>query len=107
MTETNNNVMTHLKNTSSEEIRDMFEQDIATTARQACDLRHPNVILSVTDLNNERLFEAYFSEQLSEDDHQELTAQLRHNFGKENIHFTKSEQVKNCHVYKVILHVSK
>ena len=107
MTETKNNVMTHLTNTSSEEIRNMFEQDIATTARQACDLRHPNVIQSVTDLKSERLFEAYFSEQLSEDDHQELTAQLRHNFGEENIHLTQSGQVENCHVYKVILRVAK
>ena len=107
MTETQNNVMTHLTITSSEEIRDMFEQDIATIARQACDLRHPTVILSATDLTYERLFEAYFTERLCEDDHAELMEHLHHNFGEENIHFIKVDQVENCHVYKVKLHVAK
>lgn len=99
--------MTFLRNESNDSIKGMLEQDIATTARQACDLRHPNVISSVTELPNERLFEAYFTERLCEDDHAELMEHLHHNFGEENIHYIAVEQVENCHVYKVVLHVAK
>lgn len=99
--------MDFLRNESNGSIKAMFEQDIATTVRQACDLRHPNVILSVTDLKDERLFEAYFTERLCKDDHAELTEHLHYNFGEENIHFIKVDQVENCHVYKVKLHVAK
>ena len=102
-----NNTMDFLRNESSDSIKAMLEQDIATTARQACDLRHPNVIMSATDLTDERLFEAYFTERLCEDDHAELMEHLHHNFGEENIHFVKVEKVENCHVYKVELHVAK
>jgi|DEB0MinimDraft_4_1074332.scaffolds.fasta_scaffold04716_3 hypothetical protein len=99
---------------SNEDIKEMFEEDIATTARQACDLRHPNVLMQVTDKPNERQFEAFFCERLSKDDREELTAQLQHNFGEENIlvvaaekHFIPVAQLNTTHVFKVVLHVAK
>lgn len=101
------NQQTNMQNFTNDEIKGMLEQDIATTCRQACDLRHPNVILSATDFDDERLFEAYFTERLSEDDHTELLEQLRHNFGEENIFFIEAGLVKNCHVYKVSYRVPK
>lgn len=101
------NATNFLRDESNDNIKSMLEQDIATTARQACDLRHPNIIIQSTDLVDERMFEAYFTERLSEDDHAELVSQLQHNFGEENIFFLDVGLVKNCHVYKVTLHVAK
>ena len=103
----NTNTTNFLRDESNDNIKSMLEQDIATTARQACDLRHPNIILSATDMVDERMFEAYFTERLSEDDHAELVEHLHHNFGEENIMFIEAGLVKNCHVYKVTLHVAK
>ena len=103
----NTNTTNFLRNESNDSLKSMLEQDIATTARQACDLRHPNVILSVTDMVDERLVEGYFTERLSAVDHGVLVAHLHHNFGKENVMFIEAGLVKNCHVYKVKLHVAK
>lgn len=103
----NTNTTNFLRDESNDNIKLMLEQDIATTARQACDLRHPNIILSATDMVDERMFEAYFTERLSEDDHAELVSQLQYNFGEDNIMFIEAGLVKNCHVYKVTLHVAK
>lgn len=104
MTETQNNVMTHLTNTSSEEIRDMFEQDIATIARQACDLRHPTVTVQFTDLPSERQFYAVFGERLCNDDHAELISQMRDTWGNGSVW---CKRIDTDGVYSVLLRVAK
>jgi hypothetical protein len=104
MTETNNNAMTHLTNTSSEEIRDMFEQDIATIARQACDLRHPAVTVQLADLPSERQFYAVFGERLCDDDHKELISQMRHTWGDGSVW---CKRIDTDTVYSVLLRVEK
>jgi len=96
--------MSHLTNTPSEEIRDMFEQDIATIARQACDLRHPSVTVQCTDLRSERQFYAVFGERLCDDDHNELISQMRDTWGDGSVW---CKRIDTDTVYSVLLRVEK
>lgn len=68
--------MEFLQNKPNEEIKLMFEQDIATICRQAIDLRHPIFRSTNFETQSKRCFMAAFTEKLSDSEHTELKEQL-------------------------------
>lgn len=71
--------------TTDQEVRNLFEQDLATICRQACDLRHPLVAFKTSKTDKARQFFAVFEERLSAEDYEVLNEELRAIWGADNV----------------------
>jgi hypothetical protein len=77
--------MINFTTTTDQEVRDLFEQDLATICRQACDLRHPLVAFKTSKIDNTRQFTAVFEERLNSEDFDVLNEELRAIWGADNV----------------------
>lgn len=87
---------------TAETVRDMFIQDIATIARQACDLRHPVVTVQIAEVDKRREFYATFGERLNSNDHKELLQQMQETWGDSSVSF---KRIGKDTIYSILLTV--